>query len=235
MVDLSKIIDNEGISIDIVEVAGTDLSIVNSARVSFGSMSKCEGFPAKIPKRDKKLINYLAKHRHMSPFRHNSISFRCKAPIYLARQLAKHQVGGAWNEISRRYVDSPPSFYLPEWRKRPEKGIKQGSSLEVTDLEACSWYDSNDDYYIDFLAYCMSVYSDFLTADVAPEVARSVLPQSMVTEWIWTGSLEFFFNVWKQRSDFHAQKEARMFAEKLDKHMKVLFPEGWKALKEHSK
>ena len=216
--------------IELVDVMGDDLAVANAARVSFDKWK--EEFEGS----DEKLINYLAKHEHTSPFRHPQVSIRCKAPVFLARQLGKHQVGLSWNEVSRRYVDDRPEFYEPAIRRaKPEGSIKQGSgSEEVASMESPYTFNKNvsvDTVYSTLLGDCIAVYDEMLEAGVAPEMARMVLPQSMLTSWVWTGSLLAFFHVYRLRSDGHAQVEAQEFAKELDDIMKEQFPVAWEALK----
>jgi len=217
---------------------GDDLTIVDAARVSFDKESEWETYwtqPDALPfnklsDQDAKLINYLAKHDHWSPFAHTSIQLRVKAPIFVARQLVKHQVGGVWNEVSRRYVDSEPEFWFPEvWRGRPVNA-KQGSS-GVVDLEA---YKQMNLYSFvlpsDSVAQSLRCYEQLLEAGVAPEQARMILPQNMMTEWIWTGSLMFFCRVCRERLAPGAQQETREVAEQIAEIVAPLFPVGWSAL-----
>lgn len=209
--------------IELVDVMGTDLSIVNAARVSFRKEK------AVLEDGDIKLINYLAKHKHMTPFRHPHLSIRVTAPIFLARQLGKHQTGLTWNEVSRRYVDDAVDFFRPQtWRNRPEDSIKQGSGGKFYNQSYA------DQIYKKLIADCSATYYAMIKSGIAPEQARMVLPQSMLTEWIWTGSLLAFFHVWNLRHDPHAQMEAQDFANELDEVIKDLFPYSWKALKENS-
>lgn len=219
------------ITVDYINSMGSDLSVVNAARVSFSKVSKGviewhdkgNGYaaPVNVPtEADEKLINYLAEHNHWSPFAHAFLSFRIKAPIFVARQLVKHQVGLAWNEVSRRYVDDEPEFYMPEvWRKRAEN-VKQGSSDEAVD------YGTLADYY----DTCLFQYNDLLEMGVAPEQARMVLPLSTMTEWIWSGSLMAFVRVCKLRLDPHAQKETRDVVEIIAEYVKQQFPVSYEAL-----
>lgn len=228
-------------NVDYVDHMGTDLSVVNAARVSFDKESELDfeevGHPASLryflKDSDAKLINYLAKHNHWSPFAHTSIQLRVKAPIFVARQLVKHQVGGVWNEVSRRYVDSEPEFWFPEqWRGRPAGSMKQGSD-GVVDL--CSWYHEQVGLNVspnDTAEICLSMYNHMLECGVAPEQARMILPQNMMTEWYWTGSLMFFTRVCKQRLDPHAQQETREIAERIAEIVAPLFPVSWSALME---
>ena len=223
------------IKVDYVDHMGTDLTVVNAARVSFDKESSWKldfshhhKFGDNVlPEADIKLIAYLAKHNHWSPFAHTSIQLRVKAPIFVARQLVKHQVGGVWNEVSRRYVDSEPEFYFPEvWRGRPTDGAKQGSSGVV---------DDNGDYSPSAGARSavyetMRHYDWMLAAGVAPEQARMILPQNMMTEWYWTGSLMFFARVCAQRLDPHAQAETSEVARQIADIVRPLFPVSWAAL-----
>ena len=214
------------IKVELIDVMGSDLSIVNSARVSFAKESK------DMTGADERLIKYLASHKHMTPFRHNAIQLRCKAPIFLARQLGKHQAGLTWNEVSRRYVASEPEFYMPSgWRPVPENGIKQGSGegeVDITVEDEQGQYDP----YKEAVEVALATYVHMLDAGVAPEMARMVLPQSMITEWIWTGNLLAFAHVYKERSNPGAQLEAGLFAYALEDAIKPAFPSGWEALME---
>jgi thymidylate synthase (FAD) len=211
--------------VTLISHMGTDLSVVNAARVSFDKVSSYEeqrDGTWVLPDKDIRLLSYLAKHNHWSPFTHATLSFRVKAPIFVARQLQKHQVGLSWNEVSRRYVDSPPEFYVPDvWRKRAEN-VKQGSSDERVAISG--WW------YTEAVAECLSVYDKLLKSGVAPEQARMVLPQSMMTEWIWTGSLYAFFRVCSLRLDPHTQKETQEVARKIMVETQKLFPYSWEAL-----
>lgn len=216
------------IKVEFLDKMGSDLSVSNSARVSFAKWKDA------LDSGDEKLIGYLAEHEHMTPFRHNQIQVRCKAPIFIARQLGKHQAGLSWNEVSRRYVDSEPEFYTPdEWRVRPTGSVKQGSGAEVIDKPEfrCVDYGSSG-YYVQFLELMSFIYNGLLEQGVAPEQARMVLPQSMMTEWVWTGNLLSFFHVYRLRIDAHAQVEAQEFAKQLESVIEPLFPVSWKALKD---
>lgn len=202
---------------------GTDLTTVNAARVSYGAESK------ELTDRDLGLVDFLAEHGHVTPFRHATVQLRCKAPIFLARQLGKHQVGFSWNEISRRYKDNeaiPIEFYIPdEVLCRPEKLMKQTAVPMAQDF-------ADDMRHLIHAAgqSALRQYDHLVGCGVAPEQARMVLPQSMITEWIWTGSLYGWANLYKQRSSQHAQYEARLFAEEVNKIMSELFPNTWAAL-----
>lgn len=204
---------------------GDDLSVVNAARVSFGKTSKlvCTNIVLgtyDMSKGDKKLIQYLAKHKHISPFGHAFASFHVKAPIFVARQLVKHKFL-RWNEISRRYVDDEPEFYVPEvWRGRA-KDVKQGSTGEV-----------KVPYLVphEFNRSALYEYETLLEAGAAPEQARMVLPQSTMTEWYWSGSLDAFADMCRLRCKSDTQYETRVVADQINEIMKPLFPVAWEAL-----
>ena len=225
-------------NVDLVDHMGTDLTVVNAARVSFDKASFWEYSTVEHPEfgpirdehlsvADTKLIHYLAKHNHWSPFAHTSIQLRIKAPIFVARQLVKHQVGGVWNEVSRRYVDSEPEFYFPEvWRGRPTDGMKQGSSGEVTHVHGV--LVSHGAQYAASTA--LGTYNQLIDGGVAPEQARMILPQNMMTEWYWTGSLMFFARVCKERLAPGAQAETRDVASLIAREVELLFPVSWNAL-----
>lgn len=208
------------ISVEYLNHMGDDMMIANVARVSFNKWK--DGV---ADEGDKRLIKYLAEHEHTSPFRHNAITIRCEAPIWLARQLGKHQVGMSWNEVSRRYVDTDIEFFLPEYRSRPEGGIKQGSG--GCHPEASRWLAET----IDLHDAAFALYDAMVEDGVAPEQARGVLPQNMMTTWIWTGSLMAFSHLFKLRVDGHAQVEAQIFAKEVDRVMSELFPVSWEHLK----
>jgi len=205
---------------------GSDLTVVNAARVSFNKEAK------EFTDRDTKLINYLATHEHWSPFAHCFASFRVNAPVFVARQLQKHTVGLSWNEVSRRYVDSAPTFYTPEaWRKRAEN-VKQGSSEEAVGILRSRMH--GDQTVADAVArlqyHAEELYAEMIEVGVCPEQARMVLPQSMMTEWIWSGSLYAFARVCNLRLDSHTQKETQLVAQQISSHMESLFPVSWNAL-----
>lgn len=207
-----------------VDHMGDDTSVVNAARVSFAKEVD------KMSDKDEKLIKYLAAHNHWSPFAHTSVTLRVAAPIFLARQLSKHQVGGVWNEESRRYISDNVSFYLPsEWHRAPEGSVKQGSGGSFSGQTAGNFISEVTDAY----KYCYDTYKDLLMRGVAPEQARMVLPQGAITHWIWTGSLMFWARVYHLRSDSHAQKDLQPFVQQLDEIMTKLYPISWKYLKEY--
>ena len=206
-------------NVDLIDSMGTDLTVVNAARVSFDKHHKT------FTDGDEKLIKYLAEHGHWTPFAHPQLQFRISAPVFVARQLVKHQVGLVWNEVSRRYVDSQPTFYLAEnWRRKAENK-KQGSSDDEVILNTRI---KDDIIYIQEKA--AQLYTELLSKGVAPEQARMLLPQSMYTEWYWTGSLFAFARICKLRISDDAQKETKEIAEKISKLIKEIFPISWKHL-----
>jgi thymidylate synthase (FAD) len=200
---------------------GDDLTVVNAARVSFQKIS--EDFTDK----DGKLIAYLAKHKHWTPFAHPQITLRIKAPIFVRTQLFKHKVGFTENEVSRRYVSDPPSVYFPRWRGAPTNGAKQGSEdfMPVDDD-----YNTVNRHYELTVREALLTYDELLKRGVAPEQARAVLPQGTYTEWWWTGSLSAFARVYAQRSDPHAQWECQQYAHAMSAIIAPLFPHCWAAL-----
>jgi len=212
-----------------IDHMGNDLTVANAARVSFGKTSEMEDDPWGPPKlkaKDDKLIRYLAKHNHISPFGHCFASFHVKAPIFVARQLVKHKFL-RWNEISRRYVDDEPEFYVPEvWRGR-SADKKQGSDGEVK-------LGTLDDTIVsDSPHEALCAYNALLDAGVAPEQARMVLPQSTMTEWYWSGSLDAFADMCNLRCKPDTQAETREVAKQIDHKMIELFPVSWDALTEN--
>jgi thymidylate synthase (FAD) len=204
-----------------VQHAGSDLMVVNSARVSFGKRSEMEDDlwgPPKLKEDDARLIRYLAKHNHISPFNHTWVTFQCRAPMFVARQLQKHEYM-PWNEISRRYTTENIEFYTPEvWRgKSADK--KQGSDGVV---DVGDWGDAN--------WACLTAYNDLLDMGVAPEQARMVLPQSMYTEWFWSGTVGAVAKMCNLRCKPDTQAETRIVADQISDKMKELFPVSWEAL-----
>src|SRR5574343_351573 len=219
-------------SVELIDKMGSDISVVNAARVSFakesGYLVDKEG-GLFTSEQDQKLINYLAKHNHWSPFAHTSIQFRIKAPIFVARQLVKHQVGGVWNEVSRRYVDDEPEFWFPQvWRGKPINA-KQGSSgtvrLSGDNTEFDGYYHPES-----VCEFALNSYDRMIAYGVAPEQARMVLPQNTMTEWIWTGSLMFFARVCNLRLDAHAQAETQEVAQMINNLIPNEFEHSWNAL-----
>jgi len=224
----------------LIDHMGTDLSVVNAARVSFGKKSESLGSVTAngvtrqvLHDSDTKLINYLAKHKHTSPFGHCFASFHIKAPVFVARQLVKHKFL-RWNEISRRYVDTKPEFYVPDvWRGKAEDK-KQGSDGVIE--EATHILYSNNEFYgcideTDPYYQCLNSYEGLLRLGVCPEQARMVLPQSMMTEWYWSGSLDAFADMCNLRCTGDTQLETRLVANQICDSMKELFPVSWFALR----
>jgi thymidylate synthase (FAD) len=205
-------------TVTLIDSMGTDLSVVNAARVSYAKTKE------KFEDKDEKLIKYLAQHNHWSPFGHASLQFRIKAPVFVARQLVKHQVGLTWNEVSRRYVDYQPELFEPKaWRGRPQNS-KQGSDGEVV-------LDMNDKHRLKTtMEQCLIIYDSFIKMGVAPEQARMVLPQSMMTEWYWSGTLYAFARVCNLRCAKDTQQETRDIANQISKMCEELFPISWKYL-----
>jgi thymidylate synthase (FAD) len=217
--------------VTLIDHMGSDLSVVNAARVSFSKESywdfdhKQEGdLVFSLSDKDAKLIRYLAKHNHWTPFGHCFASFRIKAPIFVARQLGKHQVGLVWNEVSRRYVDDEPEFYAPEYLRKRAANVKQGSSDEQVDSARAKFFFR----YAETTAF--EAYKTLLEEGVCPEQARVILPQNTYTEWVWSGSLAAFARVCKLRLDPHTQKETREIAQMISDEMEQLFPVSWKEL-----
>lgn len=209
--------------LELLDYMGGDLAVVNAARCSFDKQHD------ELTDGDVKLIKYLARHDHKSPFFHCVVSIRCSAPIFLVRQLFRHQIGLAVSEVSRRYVDKEPDFYRPAaWRTRPGKSIKQGSggAANKPNQKWCS------EDYEDAVRACKYAYKSMLDRGIAPEMARMVLPQSMMTTWIWTGSIHAFARVYGLRHADNAQAESQLFAGKMAELMKRVAPVSWSALTE---
>ena len=212
------------IDVTLIDNMGSDLTVVNAARVSFNKKSDWDEDNT-LTVSDSNLISYLARNKHMSPFGHCFASFHVKAPIFVARQLVKHKFL-RWNEVSRRYVDYEPELYEPnDWRGR-SVDKKQGSEGNVyPDEDIISFYKH---------ASLLS-YNQLLEAGVAPEQARMVLPQSTMTEWYWSGSLDAFSDMCKLRRDYDAQYESRLVANSISMDMSTLYPASWKALQRSDK
>jgi thymidylate synthase (FAD) len=199
---------------------GDDLMVVNAARVSFNKIS------VQMTDKDAKLISYLAKHKHWTPFAHPQITLHIKAPISIRTQLFKHKQGFVENEVSRRYVKDEPDYYVPEWRSAPSGGAKQGSDDFIQDLVI----EDYDRAYNRVAMDAIDAYNSLLREGVAPEQARFILPQGTYTEWWWTGSLAAYARVYALRSDPHAQWEVREYAKAISDLIKPLFPVAWEAL-----
>ena len=278
--------NGDNMQVTYIDHMGTDLSVVNAARVSFGKLSEwdskyvgsyseyeelpdrdswtifdefCDPYDGyglrRLRPQDQGLIQFLARgctsgdwERHIdalfttmprddidailkyvkrmpdhwTPFGHTAITLHIKAPIFVARQLGKHQVGFVWNEVSRRYVTDDPTFFIPQEFRKAAANVKQGSSDETTDWGVHS--------YVALCNKAVDLYKDMLEMGVCPEQARMVLPQSMYTEWYWTGNLYGFANVFIQRTDSHAQREVQDVAHQIGQIIEPLFPVSWKAL-----
>ena len=205
-------------NVELIDVMGTDLTVVNAARVSYAKIKE------QFEDKDEKLIAFLAKHNHWSPFAHASLQFRIKAPVFVARQLVKHQVGLIWNEVSRRYVDYPPELHRPDaWRGRPVNS-KQGSAGTV-DLGPTVNHNLET-----VIESCLILYNTLIDKGVAPEQARMVLPQSMMTEWYWSGTLYAFARVCNLRCAKDTQKETQDVANSIATHFSKEFPISCKYL-----
>jgi thymidylate synthase (FAD) len=207
--------------VELLDYMGDDSAICDAARVSF--KKEAVNYTSEL---NSKLLKYLAKHDHWSPFAHTALKFRFRAPMFIARQFQKHVVGFAWNEVSRRYVSSEPEFFIPQsFRKRPDN-IKQGSVLEgEVPIEGAVLTA-----YVDQIREHAQDYKSMLSQDVCPEQVRMFMPQSMMTEWIWTGSLMAWARFVKLRADSHAQAECWPYAEAVREEMEDYFPQATLAL-----
>lgn len=235
----------------LVDHMGSDLTVVNAARVSFAKESKMESevfedlesaeawgnvdydflysdrwmggyYAERLSEKDARLIRHLAKHEHWTPFGHPQVTLHFKWPVFVARQAMRSNIGICWNEESRRYIQTEPEFYEPKvWRSKPEGSIKQGSGEES--WEVALLYPGLDQM-------CLQQYEDLLELGIAPEMARMVLPQSMYTECWGTFSLAALSRFYKLRSDSHAQKEIQDYAAAIDSLVRPLYPVSWKAL-----
>jgi thymidylate synthase (FAD) len=205
--------------VELLETFGDDLTVVNAARVSFAKESQV------MEPRDEKLIQYLAKHNHNTPFFHPQARFRLKMPIYVAREWFRHTVGFARNEVSRRYVDDDPECYVPEFLRERDTNKKQGSKSVAVENS-----DVIREEIKEFQDLSIEFYKKLLAEKVAPEVARGVLPQSMYTEFIETASLSAYARLCSLRLDPHAQAEIQAYARVVCDLLKEKFPVSWEAL-----
>lgn len=239
--------------------SGDDSLIANAARVSFAKetmLVDIESASASVPDRtddnahkvdafveylrkeyasfaeealaypDHRLVNFLADEYHLLPFRHPHITLRCKVPLFVARQIGKHQVGFTWSEESRRYIDSKPEFFYPDVMRARAGNVKQGSASEPADTTVeLEWY----------VGVAMGAYEKMLADGVAPELARMVLPQNMMVNFVWTGSLLAWFHLYDQRTGHGAQRETAEFAELVKSNIAPLYPAAWAALEEYAR
>lgn len=225
-----------------IDHMGSDLTVVNAARVSFDKESewerttvRMEGPEYFLKEKDQKLIRFLARNNHWTPFGHPQITMRETVPVFVARQRFKHTVGFVYNEVSRRYVDDTPEFYTPEvWRKRASDKKQGSSEEEVTSV----WYSNNvegwdidlDNFYSGYIESVLQYYNALIKGGVAPEQARMVLPQSMYTSYYVTGSLAAWARAYNLRSDENAQKEIQELTAEWNKIISPLFPISWGSL-----
>ena len=228
--------------VDYIDHMGSDVTVCNAARVSFSkdtdweideeAVARLEQSGSsyhkedvrRLAERDQKLIRYLAKHQHWTPFAHPQITLRIKAPVSIRTQFFKHKQGFVENEISRRYVSFEPDFYYPEWRGKPVNGAKQGSEHFI------KIHKDMEKQYNSSIRVALYTYEQLLEEGVAPEQARFILPQAMYTEWYWTGSLAAFARFYSQRIEEHAQWEIREYAKAIGEIISPYFKESWKAL-----
>ncbi len=206
-------------NVELIEKMGNDHSVVNAARVSFANIASNY-----TDEKNARLIYYLARHGHWSPFSHVFLSFRIKAPIFVARQLAKHQVGLSWNEVSRRYVSVEPEVWIPDAFRKSADNVKQGSSEEFVENDRVA-----QDYRY-AIGLAIRTYNALLSEGVCAEMARAVLPQGMMTEWVWSGSLYAFHRVVEQRTTEYAQRETKEIATSISYICQEYFPISWAAL-----
>ncbi len=224
--------DNIGF-VELIEVFGDDITVVNAARVSFNKESCPQAVSDpdgnivgyQVSERDKKLINYLADHNHITPFFHPMLRFRLKMPLFVARQWFKHTVGFARNEVSRRYVDDLPEIFNPTILRQRDKNLKQGSKTEpiANNAELAEKVRTHH-------AQALAFYQELLAQEVAPEEARIVLPQATYTEFIETASLSAYARLVHLRTDSGAQKEIRDYAQLVSQLIQPTFPVSWSAL-----
>jgi thymidylate synthase (FAD) len=207
--------------VELLDTFGDDLTVVNAARVSFAKESTT------MEPRDTKLVNYLADHHHITPFFHPQARFRLKMPIYVAREWFRHTVGFARNEVSRRYVDDPPEFYLPPAEDMRERDTNKKQGSKPTPIEEAPHYRN---LMKNFQETAEVLYTELLAAKLAPEVARGLLPQSMYTEFIETGSLAAYARLCALRTDPQAQVEIQVYARAVSELLETRFPVSWQAL-----
>lgn len=244
--------------VELIDSMGDDLAVVDAARVSFNNESewanaseevkwlygedgkafeiKNASFEGILSEKDQKLIKYLARHNHWTPFAHTAIKLRIRTSFAIARQLGKHQVGFVWNEVSRRYVDAPPTYFFPaSWRMRADNAKQGSSEEEIVELkpEVAERYDLTpniNENVMNLLEHSHDLYQAMIESGVCPEQARFVIPMMSNTEWIWTGSLVGFARVFSLRMDPHAQKEVQEVAYKIGLVIPSKFKHSWAAL-----
>ncbi|MBY0353815.1 FAD-dependent thymidylate synthase [Candidatus Babeliales bacterium] len=233
----NKLMFEDGIGfVELLDVFGDDVLVANGARVSFNKESckepildqEGEIIAYKVSERDEKLINFLAEHKHVTPFFHPIIRLRLSMPLFVARQWFKHVVGFARNEVSRRYVAYEPKAFIPNVLRKADKNIKQGSSSEPIE---------NNDAVVagmhEHVAKAVEYYNHLLSIGVCPEQARIILPQSTYTEFIETGSLAAYARLVKLRDEATAQKEIQDYARRVSELIEPHFKVSWKALMQY--
>lgn len=218
------------IKAEYIDHMGTDLSVVNAARVSYAKESTwAEFYTRELKEGDHRLIQFLAREHHELPFAHTAVTLRCSAPIFVARQAYKSKIGFVENEVSRRYVSDTPEMFMPEVWREAVKDKKQGSGGPHP-----TWNRGVGTGYIDYVeqlyGHAITLYEDMIRYGVCAEQARMVLPQAMMTEWIWTGSLLAYSRFCKLRLKADAQEEVRILAKKVSDIMAGLYPVSWSAL-----
>ena len=207
------------ITVDYIDHSGNDLMVVNAARVSFAKKH------SEFGEDDARLLRYLASHRHWTPFAHPHITVHVTAPIFVRTQCYKHKVGFIENEVSRRYVDGEPEFFRPRtWRGRPVNKKQGSDGFPAVEQDLLS------NEYERAIRACQEVYRHLIGSGVAPEQARMILPQSMMTEWYWTGSLAAYYRFCNLRLSEDAQKETQIVATLVSALVHELFPNSWQAL-----
>ena len=228
--------------------SGDDLLVVDAARVSFAKASEWEldklleatqdgnTWSYKLSDKDTKLINFLAREKHMLPFRHPTLTLRCKAPMFVARQLGKHQTGMSWSEESRRYITTQPEFYWPDkWRKKADN-VKQGSTDEPSEYMhdekygGGNWGTINEYVQDEVIGGVVKMYEGMIAKGVAPEQARMILPQNMMITWVWTGTLLSWVHMIKERTHPSTQRETQEFARMVEAILRELYPVSMDAL-----
>lgn len=226
--------------------SGSDLLVVDAARASFGKQSEWEVVGDNdgeevlaLSAKDTKLINFLAREKHMLPFRHPTVTLRCQAPLFVARQLGKHQAGMSWSEESRRYITTEPTFYWPDkWRKKADN-VKQGSTDEPSEYMhdekygGGNWDTINEYVQDEVVGTVVKTYEDMIAKGVAPEQARMILPQNMNITWVWTGTLLAWVHMIKERTAPTTQRETQEFARMVEHIMRQLYPVSMEALRSY--